>query len=121
LIAQWEKLPCGAEPRIELGPALQQANALPTEPRRTITEPRRTITEPCRTMTEPRRTITEPRRTITEPRRTILTNNIIRDGLSQKTISRYCPSKKAHAKVVQRSRLKYVRPNLIQIFISGAI
>jgi len=28
--------PCGAEPRIELGPALQQADALPTEPRRTI-------------------------------------------------------------------------------------
>ncbi len=26
----------GAEPRIELGPALQQADALPTEPRRTI-------------------------------------------------------------------------------------
>ncbi len=30
------KPPCGAEPRIELGPALQQADALPTEPRRTI-------------------------------------------------------------------------------------
>jgi hypothetical protein len=29
-------LPCGAEPRTELGPALQQADALPTEPRRTI-------------------------------------------------------------------------------------
>jgi hypothetical protein len=28
--------PCSAEPRIELGPALQQADALPTEPRRTI-------------------------------------------------------------------------------------
>ena len=28
--------PCGAEPRIELGPALQQADALPTEPRRTM-------------------------------------------------------------------------------------
>jgi hypothetical protein len=26
-----EKPPCGAEPRIELGPALQQADALPTE------------------------------------------------------------------------------------------
>jgi hypothetical protein len=34
--AQWETPPCGAEPRIELGPALQQADALPTEPRRTI-------------------------------------------------------------------------------------
>jgi hypothetical protein len=43
LCAQWGKLPCGAEPRIELGPALQQADALPTEPRRTMTEPRRTI------------------------------------------------------------------------------
>ncbi len=30
-------------PRIELGPALQKADALPTEPRRTTTEPRRTI------------------------------------------------------------------------------
>jgi hypothetical protein len=28
LKAQWEDLPCGAEPRIELGPALQQADAL---------------------------------------------------------------------------------------------
>ncbi len=36
LKAQWEDPPCGAEPRIELGPALQQADALPTEPRRTI-------------------------------------------------------------------------------------
>jgi hypothetical protein len=34
LVAQWEKPPCGAEPRIELGPALQQADALPTVPRR---------------------------------------------------------------------------------------
>ncbi len=37
-LAQWEKPPCGAEPKIELGPAFQQADALPTEPRRTITE-----------------------------------------------------------------------------------
>jgi hypothetical protein len=36
LSAQWEKPPCGAEPRIELGPASQQADALPIEPRRTI-------------------------------------------------------------------------------------
>jgi hypothetical protein len=43
-----ETPPCGAKPRIELGPALQQADALPTEPRRTITEPRRTISEPRR-------------------------------------------------------------------------
>jgi hypothetical protein len=36
--------PCGAEPRIELGPALQQADALPNEPRRTIAnEPRRAM------------------------------------------------------------------------------
>jgi hypothetical protein len=33
------KPPCGAEPRIELGPALQQADALPTEQRRTIFNP----------------------------------------------------------------------------------
>ncbi len=31
-----ETPPCGAEPRIELGPALQQAGTLPSEPRRTI-------------------------------------------------------------------------------------
>jgi hypothetical protein len=49
LKAQWEDPPCGAEPGIELGPALQQADALPTEPRRAIlnhaapSEPRRTI------------------------------------------------------------------------------
>ncbi len=35
LKAQWEKTPCGAEPRIELRPAVQQADVLPTEPRRT--------------------------------------------------------------------------------------
>jgi hypothetical protein len=36
--AQWgnTSLSCGAEARIELGPALPQADALPTEPRRTI-------------------------------------------------------------------------------------
>jgi hypothetical protein len=50
--AQWEDPPCGAEPRIELGPALQQAGVLPTEPPRTITEPRRTMTEPRRTITD---------------------------------------------------------------------
>jgi hypothetical protein len=63
LCAQWGKLPCGAEPNIELRPALQQANALPTEPRRTITEPRRTILSHA-APSEPRCTITEPRRTI---------------------------------------------------------
>jgi hypothetical protein len=36
LVLSGEKPPCGAEPRIELGPAFQQADALPTEPRRTI-------------------------------------------------------------------------------------
>ncbi len=41
LKAQWEDPPCGAELRIEL-PALQEANALPTEPRRTINWARRT-------------------------------------------------------------------------------
>jgi hypothetical protein len=62
LKAQWEKAPCGAE----LGPAIPQADVLPTEPRRTITEPRRTITEPRRTI------VTEPRRTMTKPRRTMM-------------------------------------------------
>jgi hypothetical protein len=42
LVAQWERPPCGAELGIELGPAFQQADALPTDPRRTI-NPRRTI------------------------------------------------------------------------------
>jgi hypothetical protein len=32
LSAQWVEPPWGAEPRFELGPALQQASALPTEP-----------------------------------------------------------------------------------------
>jgi hypothetical protein len=50
------KPPCGAEPRIELGPALQQADALPTEQRRTLTEQRRTMAEQRRTLTEQRRT-----------------------------------------------------------------
>ncbi len=36
LVLSGEKPPCGAEPTIELGPAVQQADALPTEPRRTI-------------------------------------------------------------------------------------
>ncbi len=35
-IAPLSKTPRGAEPRIELGPALQQADALPTELRRTL-------------------------------------------------------------------------------------
>jgi len=36
LLAQVEKPPWGAEPRFELGPALQQADALPSELRRTL-------------------------------------------------------------------------------------
>jgi hypothetical protein len=35
LYAQWETPPCGGEPRNELGPALQQADALPNEPHHT--------------------------------------------------------------------------------------
>ncbi len=50
---------------IRLGAALQQPDALPTEPRRSLelghatpsTEPRRTLNEPCRTLNEPRRTL----------------------------------------------------------------
>ncbi len=41
--AQVEGLHWGAEPRFELGAALQQPEALLTEPRRTLTEPRRTL------------------------------------------------------------------------------
>ncbi len=33
LSAQWAEPPWGAEKRFELGPALQQASALPTKPR----------------------------------------------------------------------------------------
>ena len=36
LSAQWVEPPWGAEPRFELGPALQQASALPTEPHCTL-------------------------------------------------------------------------------------
>jgi hypothetical protein len=61
------KPPYGAEPRFELGPAEQQASALPTEPGCTLTEPRCTLTEPGCTLTEPRYTITEPGCTLTEP------------------------------------------------------
>jgi hypothetical protein len=35
-LAQWEKPPWGAEPRIELEPALRQADALSTELRHTL-------------------------------------------------------------------------------------
>ncbi len=71
--------PLGAEPRFELGPALQQADDAIlsgprrnlTEPRRTLNESRRTLTEPGRTLTEPGRNPTEPHRSLTEPRRTL--------------------------------------------------
>jgi hypothetical protein len=65
-----EEPPWGAEPRFERGPALQQAGALPTEPRRTLlshaapywamphpTEPRRTLLSHAAPLTEPRRTL----------------------------------------------------------------
>jgi len=38
LRAQWEKPPWGAEPRFELGPAIQQASALPIELRCSLIE-----------------------------------------------------------------------------------
>ncbi len=62
--------PRDAEPRIELGPALQQADALPTELLRSLTELRRILTELRRTLTELRRTLNELRRTLTELRHT---------------------------------------------------
>ncbi len=43
LVCSVGKPPCGAEPRIVLGPALQQADALPTEPRRTMAETKQGI------------------------------------------------------------------------------
>jgi hypothetical protein len=48
--AQQEKPSWGAEPRFELGPALQQADALPTLLRRTLSELRRTLTDLRRTL-----------------------------------------------------------------------
>jgi hypothetical protein len=36
LSTQWAEPPWGAEPRFKLGPALQQASALPTEPHCTL-------------------------------------------------------------------------------------
>jgi hypothetical protein len=56
--------PCGAEPRFELGPALQQAGALPTELRCTLTELRCTITELRCTLNDLRCTLTELRCTL---------------------------------------------------------
>ncbi len=62
--AQWEKPPWGAEPRIKHGPALQKADALPTELTRTLPELRHTLTELRRTLTELRRNFAEPPRYI---------------------------------------------------------
>ncbi len=45
-----EGLLWGAEPRFELGPALQQADALLIVPRRTLIVPRRTLIVPRRTL-----------------------------------------------------------------------
>ena len=45
-----EGLLWGAEPRFELGPAVQQANALQSEPHCTLSEPHRTLTEPHGTL-----------------------------------------------------------------------
>ncbi len=69
-IASAREAPRGAEPRIELGPALHQADALPTELRRTPTELRYTPTKLRRTPTKLRRTLTELRHNTTELRRT---------------------------------------------------
>ncbi len=43
LQAHWAEPPWGAEPRFELGPAFEQASALPTKPRCTLTKPRCTL------------------------------------------------------------------------------
>jgi hypothetical protein len=43
LSAQWTEPLWGAEPRFELGPALELASALSTEPRCTLTDPRCTL------------------------------------------------------------------------------
>jgi hypothetical protein len=59
-----EKPPWGAEPKMELGPALQQVDALPSDLRRTLTELRRTLTELRPTLTELRCTLSELSRTL---------------------------------------------------------
>ncbi len=67
LIAR-EEPPWDAEPRIELGPALQQADALPTELRRILTELRRILTELRPILIELRRILIELRRILIELR-----------------------------------------------------
>jgi hypothetical protein len=69
---QQEKPLWGANPRIELGPAIQQADALPIEPLHTLIEPHRSLIEPRHTLIEPHCTLIEPRCTIIEPRRTLI-------------------------------------------------
>ncbi len=70
--AQWEKPPWGAEPRIKLGPASQQAESLPTELPNTLSQLCRTLTELRCILTERRRTLAELRRNYTEPPRYII-------------------------------------------------
>ncbi len=70
--AQQEKPPWGAEPGIKLGPAAQQADKLPFEPRRTLIEPCRSLIEPSPTLIEPRHTLIMPNCTLTESRRTLI-------------------------------------------------
>ncbi len=64
---QQEKPLWGANPRIELGPAIQQADALLIEPRHTLIEPHRRLIEPGHTLIEPRHLI-EPHCTLIGPR-----------------------------------------------------
>ncbi len=83
--AKWQTPPMGCRVR-NLTRAIQRADVLPIELRRTLseptphhhwptplpTDPRRTLTEPRRTLTEPRPTLTDPRCILTEPRHTLL-------------------------------------------------
>jgi hypothetical protein len=64
---QQEKPPWGANPRIELRPAIQQADALPIEPCHTLIEPNQSLIEPRHTLIEPHCTLIEPSHTLTEP------------------------------------------------------
>jgi hypothetical protein len=69
--AQKRDLHWGAEPGIEPGPSVQQADALRFELRRTLFELCRTLFELRRTLFELRRTLFELRRTLFELRRTL--------------------------------------------------
>ncbi len=70
--AQQEKPTWGAEPRIKLGPAAQQADELPIEPGCTLIEPYHSLIEPSRSLIEPRHTLIGPHRTLTEPRHILI-------------------------------------------------